>query len=208
MKLYQARDDLQSLAEATLPWDQTLAIRLRTAAETLVALPKQAGEDDAEAEVVSLFDAELKRFKEGSGWWNTPNNLAINRALPAWNFWQFTILPMFPAKRAFREDLNGLVIRPYWRLASDRHVEVMTPELARKLVAQVKDSPTVQATVEKELAWIEQQFSVQIPGDIKTRLATGSASVALGRWSVNRLRLKDRLIPLDGGRPRDLGAWE
>ena len=209
MKLHQARDDIQCVARDLAGWDQTLAGQLITVANHLTGLPKQADElDNEDSASAALFDEHLERFPKGSAWWSPPQNMAINRAMVAWNFWQFTLLPMFPAKRAYSEGLGGIVIRPAWCPASDQNVSLMTLELAKKLVGHVRSASTIQATVDKELAWIEKTFSIKIPGAIKARLAKDGLIAAKRRWGANQLRLKDRFIPLDGGKPRDLGSWE
>jgi len=209
MKLRQAREGVQGVARDLAAWDQTLATRLIVLADELAAMPKQADElDNEDSASAALFDEHLERFKKGSAWWDPPRNLAINRALMAWNFWQFTILPTFPAKRAYREDLDGIVIRPTWRPASDQDVRLMTLELAEKLIGHVRSSPSIEATVTKELAWIETKFGIKIPGSIKSTLGKNALATAKRRWGANRLRLKDRFIPLDGSKPRDLGSWE
>jgi len=209
MKLHQARDGVQAVAHGLAAWDTTLASQLIVVADELSAIPKQADEmDNEDSASAALFDEKLERFPKGSAWWSSPQNMAINRAMVAWNFWRFTILPMFPAKRAYREDLNGIVIRPAWRPVSDQNVALMTLELAEKLVGHVKSSPTLQATVEKELSWIERTFGIKVPAGVRASLAKDSLKAAKRRWNANQLRLKDRLIPLDGGKPRDLGSWE
>ena len=209
MKLHQARDGIQCVARDLAGWDRTLAGQLIAIADDLAAMPKQADElDNEDSASAALFDEHLERFPKSHAWWSPPQNMAINRALMAWNFWRFTILPMFPAKRAYREDLNGIVIRPTWHPASDKDVRLMTLDLAEKLLGHVRSSSTIQATVDKELAWVETKFGVKIPSAIKSKLGKDALAAAKRRWSANRLRLKDRFIPLDGGKSRDLGSWE
>ena len=106
------------------------------------------------------------------------------------------MLPYFPAKRAYREDLNGIVIRPMWRLAA-----TLKDELE---VRAIEGGPTIAATVDKELSWMEHQFGIEIPADIRASLVADSLDQARRRWGVPSTRTQDRLIPLDGALPRDL----
>jgi hypothetical protein len=108
------------------------------------------------------------------------------------NLWTFTILPYFPVKRAYREDINCLVIRPAWR------------PLEASLGKIASSYPTVATTVDRELSWMAQQFNIEIPQNIRTILVAHSQEQAEKRWGMDPLMIKERLIPLDGALPRDV----
>lgn len=143
-----------------------------------------------------------------SAWWAPPRNLVAHKGRHGWGFWSFTILPLFANRCAFREDLNGIVIRPAWRLASDKRVGKMSPRLASSVADQMSRYPTLAETIGKEVAWIEGSFGVKVPDGITAGLLQDVEGQARRRWGMNKLKAKDRLIPFDGSKPRDLGPWE
>jgi hypothetical protein len=144
----------------------------------------------------------------GHGWWNPPQNWVIKQAADGFGIWTFTLLPYFPGRRAYREDLNGIVIRPVWRLA-----HFWQP--AELVAAQTKEAghdgyclrthPTVEETTQRELDWLTKQ-GADIPEDLRERLVAGSLDQARRRWGTDSRKVKERLIPLDGAMARDLDA--
>jgi hypothetical protein len=133
------------------------------------------------------------------GNWDPPHNRTIQASVLGRSYWVFTILPYFPVKRAYREDLNSIVIRPTWRLAS-----VVEGEVTKEAFEQIRQGPTIATTVDKELSWMEHRFGIEIPADIRASLVADSLTQARRRWGVPPTRIRDRLIPLDGALPRDL----
>ena len=127
-----------------------------------------------------------------------------------YNFWRFSILPYFPKRKAYREDLAGIVIHPIWHpdTKAPDHLRTLDVEQAKKLIAYARQAPTVQETVRLELAWMETTFSIRIPEAIQGKILKDTLATAKRRWGVDRLRVKDRLLPLDGSAPRDLGGFE
>ena len=77
-------------------------------------------------------------------------------------------------------------------------------KLAEKLVSIMQRSHTVQETVRRELDWIEREFQVEVPSNIRSQMEKEALIMARRRWGVNRLRLKNRLIPWGGRKPRDI----
>jgi hypothetical protein len=130
------------------------------------------------------------------GSWAPPHNLVAKFSARGFGLWTFSILPYFPVKRAYREDLNSIVIRPAWRPmpleVNTRHASEAFPKY-----------PTISTTVDKELSWLEKQFSIEVPADIRAVLVAASLDQARQRWGADPTRIKDRLIPLDGALPRD-----
>jgi curved DNA-binding protein CbpA len=173
-------------------------------------------EDDKWAEekrATEVLDKEGVKDKKKNHWWVPPHNFMINRAMMEWNFWSFTILPFFPDKRSYRPAKNGkpegIVIHPIWDSVRElRGLRMLTVPLAEKLIAHAKGQPTVHDTVKEELHWIEEKFSISIPEAIKARLVTEAPKIAARRMSVDRLRVKSTLVPLDGSKPIDLGSWD
>lgn len=173
-------------------------------------------EDDKWAEekrATEVLDKDAVKDKKRSHWWVPPHNFMINRAMMEWNFWVFTILPFFPDKRAYRPAKNGkpegIVIHPIWDSVREmRGIRMLTVPLAEKLIAHAKGLPTVHDTVKEELRWIEEKFSISIPSGIVSRLVTEAPKIAARRMSVDRLRVKSTLVPLDGSKPIDLGSWD
>jgi hypothetical protein len=160
------------------------------------------------------LDQNAKKGKKHE-WWVPPHNFMINQALMEWNFWAFSILPMFPAKKAYRPANpktgrpEGIVIHPLWNDLRDMpSVKMLTVKLAERLVSAAKTYPTVQESVKEELRWIEEKFKVTIPEPIKAKLIAEAPKVATRRMAVDRLRVKDTLIPFDGSKPIDLGMFD
>jgi hypothetical protein len=167
------------------------------------------------AAVFGLFDSQLTKFPKKSGWWDPPKNLAINSALMGLNLWMFSILPFHPDKRAYRAATErlpeGIVIHPNWHPYSqsasaypDDNIEV-----AEKLIKVVKAIPlTIQSTIVHDLGFIEAKFGVKIPSTIESKLKTEAQKIAIRRWSTNRLKTKDTLIPFDGSKAIELGVFD
>lgn len=211
MDLKQAHAELQQLAQeiARVPTDDALGLsgRLLTSSMHLAEqVPEEEG--DGEDAAVTYLDTSAEKLGKRA-WWVPPRNFAINQALMGYNFWQFTILPYFPKQKAYREDLAGIVIHPIWRPVESAPDLLRTLDMdrAKKLVAYARQAMTIQETVRKELAWMETTFSIRIPEAVQSKLLKDSLATAKRRWGVDRLRVKDRLVPLDGSAPRDLGAW-
>lgn len=150
---------------------------------------------------VKIATEGLEPFEAPVGWWVPPHNLAMRTSVMGPSLWVFTLLPHFPVRRAYREDLNGIVIRPVWRLAS---VFEPTEENVKRAAHQLQSGPTVSATVDKELTWMEHRFDIEIPKSIRAGLVANSLDQAQRRWAVDQSQIRDRLIPLDGALPRDL----
>jgi hypothetical protein len=184
MTLKCAHDEIQQLAAdvAAMPIPGLMEVAAATmkAAESLAVVP-------AEGKTAS----EVK--------WQPPHNLALRPTAMGWSGWVFTLLPYFPTKRAFREDLNGIVIRPMWRMAA-----IFGPQKLKTATQRLADGPTIAATVDKELTWMEHRFGIEVPPDIRAGLVADSLRQARLRWGVPPSRIRDRLIPLDGAMPRDL----
>jgi hypothetical protein len=138
-----------------------------------------------------------------SGWWSKPHNLVLASSKMGWSLWTFTILPYFPAKRAARLDLNGIVIRPVWRL-SRFGPSSLTPQQIENTVATIKEFPSIASIVSKELDWVEREFELEVPKGIRDTLVGASPRQAVARWGSPHWETIDRLIPLDGAMPRDL----
>ena len=220
----QAVVELRNVAQEalSLPDGEALSARLYGAAISIAGAEraKTAITDEAvweeEKRATAYLNQELDQFPKGHGWWSPPHNAGLNQALMGMNLWQFTILPMFPKRRAYREDHKGIVIHPNWSPAgNDRlgqvdlsgfsHIDI---EIAERIVSAFKKMPTIQETVRRELAWIERTFGIKIPSNIQGGLVKDSLKTAKRRWSVDRLRVKDRLVPLDGSKARDLGSFD
>lgn len=166
-------------------------------------------EDPADADEKAASKFMDENFEQlDRGWWIPPHNLHVNQTfLGVCNLWVFTILPMFPKKKAYSEKLKGIVIHPTWHPTQDADFD-LTENYAKRIYVAAKNSPTVQETVRKELAWIETEFQIRIPDSIQAKLVKDALPTAIRRRSANRLRTKDRLIPLDGSKPRDLSSFE
>ena len=148
------------------------------------------------AEILTNADDSIKKTASR---WSPPYNFAIRPTTMGCGLWTFTILPYFPVRRAYREDLNGVVVRPMWRL-----MRTLEPEGVKTAAKRLQGGPTIAATVDKELTWIERQFDIKIPADIRAGFVANSLDQARRRWGISSSRIRDRLIPLDGAMPRDL----
>jgi len=177
----------------------------------LLPLLKTAQDSDARA----FIEQELESLKKG-GYWKPPHNLALNFALMGANFWTFTILPLFWQRKAYRKDLNGIVIHPIWTsVANGRTIgpknmsgfSELDMKTAQDVVSTIRRAESVQDSVRHELKAIETQFGIDIPTSIVSDLIQDSLKVAKRRWGVDRMKVKDRLIPFDGSPARDLSAW-
>lgn len=180
--------------------------------------PSIVWDDETEEQAAEDYiQQHLTKTQKGNGLWKPPHNLLLNRALMGYNLWVFTILPFGGAKRAYREDLNGLVIQPIWTSLSQgrtlgsldmsgfSHLDIDTAE---KLVQVINDADTISQTVAQELRAIETANGIKIPSTIEAVLMKDALPTAARRWGVDRLRVKKRLIPLDGSKPRDLGSFD
>lgn len=210
MSLKEIQSNLAKVAQhiASLPGSLEGASRVLNVSDELAYIPKvSAEEDDEERLGMEYLQDHLEPFKKGSALWLPPHNLCLNRALMGWNLWVFTILPHFPKKKAYRSDLNGIVIRPSWTSLPNKDFSAVDLKLAERLVSVMQKATTVQETIRKEMDWIEREFKIEIPSAIRSRMEKECLTMARRRWGVDLLRLKDRLIPLDGSKPRDLSSW-
>lgn len=208
MELKQAQAEVLELAEkmaqVEVPDALDLSARLLASSVHLAEQPSSE-EQDPEAVAVAYFDSELEQFPKGRAWWLPPRDCVINQAAMGYNLWRFTILPFYPKKRAYSEAQAGIVIHPIWvPVKNDHLIRTVDLDTAKQMVAVVRKAPTIQDTVRQELAWIEREFSIRIPEGIQSQILKDALPTARRRWSVDRLRVKDRLIPLDGSAPRDL----
>lgn len=145
-----------------------------------------------------------------NGYWKPPHNMAINFAIFGTNLWYFTLLPLFWQKRAYRSDLGGIVIHPIWAPFENgeyRHGE-LTERNIGKVLQLIEKQGTVQDSIKRELRLLEQFFKIQIPPGIEQNLLKDSLKVAKRRWGVDRMKIKNTLVPLDGGKPRNLNSFE
>lgn len=182
----QVYDEVQKLAvELASFGDHEAGAGMLRLAEVLATTP---GVDKTASAIEGL------EALERGGWWLPPHNLVMKHSALGTGVWTFTLLPYFPIKRAYREDLNGIVIRPAWRLLTTTS-RVASEDFPRY--------PTISTTVDKELSWLEKQFSIEVPTDIRAVLVAASLDQARRRWGADPTRIKDRLIPLDGALPRD-----
>lgn len=206
MELNQVHAELEALA--ILTDHPEIGANIRLAAEILAEQPKVALDGSQEVEDYLLTELEAMP-KSAGAWWMPPRNVVLNQTLlGGFNLWRFTVLPLFPERRAYSEKLGGLVIHPIWRPLGSQTIE-LTLETAKKLVGGMRKSPTIQDDVRKEIDWIEKKFAVRVPETIVSKLVKDAIPTAKRRWNVDRLRVKDRLIPLDPMMaPRDLDSLE
>lgn len=205
MESNQVHAELEALA--ILVDHPEVGAHLRMAAEVLAEQSKVALESQ---EVEDYLLGELEAMPKSAGaWWMPPRNVVLNQTLlGGFNLWRFTVLPLFPERRAYSEKLGGIVIHPIWRPLGSQTIE-LTLETAKKLVGGMRKSPTIQDDVRKEIDWIEKKFSIRVPETIVAKLVKDAIPTAKRRWNVDRLRVKDRLIPLDPMMaPRDLDSLE
>lgn len=200
------RDLAASLANLAVDGSLDLSGRALAASLRLAEMAPEVKEDEDPAEAMFLENLETLP-KSGRAWWLPPHNLIVNQTLlGGYNLWRFTILPFFPKKKAYSETLAGIVIHPAWLSMNDSTYDG-TRDFAERIVSAAKKAPTVQEAARAELAWIEREFSIRIPESVQGAIIKDALPTAKRRWGVDRLRIKDRLIPLDGSPPRDLGAW-
>lgn len=163
-------------------------------------------------QIETLLDQDLKKFKKGHAWWDQEHNFAINTALSNINCWYFTILPLFPARSAYRPadpktgSPEGIVIHPAWAVFKDGD-RAYDLEEVKDLIKKAKSQPTLEETVKKELNWVESTFQIKIPSNVEAALLKDVKKVAERRWGVDHLRIKNVLVPLDGGKSVELSNW-
>lgn len=163
--------------------------------------------------VFGLLDKELTKFPKRNGWWDPPKNIAINSALMGINLWKFSLLPFRPSRGAYRvaegKLPEGIIIHPNWHPLNDKTYPDDTIEIVQKMIEMVKGfGVTLQDTVASELKWIETKFGVKVPATIEAKLKLEILKIATRRWSTNRLKTKDTLIPFDGSKAIELGAFD
>jgi hypothetical protein len=208
MEPSQVHAELQALS--ILVDHPEIGANLRVAADVIASQPQVALISDEDQVVDDYLAANLESMpKARSAWWLPPRNVVLNHALlGGFNLWRFTILPHFPERRAYSEKLGGIVIHPIWRPIGDKTGKLDLAS-AERMVAGMRSSPTVQDDVRKEIDWIEKKFSIRVPETIVAKLVKDALPTAKRRWNVDRLRVKDRLIPLDPMMaPRDLDSLE
>ena len=135
----QVYDEVQKLAvELASFGDHETGAEMLRLSEVLAGAP-------GTNKTASTFEG-LEPLERG-GWWLPPHNLIVKAAALGSTLWTFTLLPYFPLKRAYREDLNGIVVRPAWRLLAT------TSRVASEAFPKY---PTISTTVDKELSWLEK----------------------------------------------------
>lgn len=204
----QAQEELTDIAHGMsgLPGALGLSSQVLASALHLAELgdPSDPEDESPEQAAVAILDAELEALPKKRAWWSPPRNFLINQGLSAYNFYRFTILPMYAARMAYNEALGGIVIHPIWTPLNNDYIRSLDVAAATKLVAIARKSATIQEDVRQELAWIERTFKIDIPDKIKATLTKDALTTAKRRWGVDRLKTKNRLIPLDGSPARDL----
>ena len=210
------------------PWVQRIGKRaqesqspLRKMVGTLQTEAKQLLEfdDDGYHAALDVLNKHLQPFPKKSGWWLPPKNYAINMTLLGTiNVWDFSALPLFATRNAYRpkgERLpEGVVLDPDWKPVSKNdplynETLTATAEVAEKLVKLVKNmDQTIGERVELELGFIETHYKVQIPSGVKSAIIAEMLPIAKRRWGSNRLRRKKVLYPFDGSKKIELGSWD
>jgi hypothetical protein len=201
--------------------DPSKMVEINVAKDTLLhndAKPVGTSDEDAEGDsedkAVEILDKEFKPLGKKPHRWIPPNNFALNRALFGWNAWYFTVLPMrlFGKKTGYRPASDrlpeGLVLHPIWSPFRDAEWREMHPQLAEKLIRVCKQQPSIKDAVSKELRTVEDDFKVEIPSSLKSKILADCEKVAKRRIDVDRLRVRDELWPFDGGKPIKLGSWD
>jgi hypothetical protein len=204
MDFKQAQAELGALAGelAQLPLPGALDLSRRVLATKFHMAEGDEKSDEKAAQ--TYLDTSCERMPRKAAWWVPPHNLLLNQTLMGrFNAWRFTILPFFAKATAYKEALGGIVIHPIWVPADDRLFD-LDEEMAKRMVGAMRKAATIQEDARQELAWMEHQFSIRIPDAIKAKVLKDTLAAAKRRWGVDRLRVKDRLIPLDGSAPRDL----
>lgn len=178
--------------------------------------PRVAG---AEYEAcVKFLDENMVRLgKKDSAWWLPAHNFGINMTmLGKLNLWVFSVLPLFAQKKAYlpagedpKLEPAGIVTHAIWTPHPHYRNDDFpaTLKTAEVLLKAAKQHSMVGETVEREMAWIENEFHIDIPTMIKTRWSQEAPKLAARRWSVDRLRVKDKFIPLDGQPAQDMSSW-
>lgn len=175
--------------------------------------------DDEEDQARALLQSELEALPKRHALWKPPHNLLLNFALMGLNLWYFRVLPMFWQRNGYRTSrgTEGIVIHPSWEsTGSGRavgHMDMsgffhLDMDIAEKLIRAVKSSKPIPVTVAEELKDLETHFGISIPSSIKSEIVRQSVAMAKRRWGVDRLKMRDRFIPLDGSKPWDLGSFE
>lgn len=173
--------------------------------------PKVASSGNDHDACVQFLDANMIRMgKRDSAWWLPAHNFGINMTmLGKLNLWVFTILPFHAQTAAYLPEGEGhpagivthAIWRPHGRLKDDYPA---TAKNAEVMLRWAKQHAMVGDSVQREMKWIEDTFHIDIPTAIKTRWAQEAPKLAARRWSIDRLRVKDRFIPLDGGPAQDM----
>jgi len=163
--------------------------------------------------VYELLNKELTKFPKGNCWWSPPKNIAINSALMGTNLWSFSLLPFRPERRAYRAKSDrlpeGIVLHPGWHPLNNKTYPDSDLEVMTKMVELVKSFDTsLQDLVTDQIKWIEVKFGVKVPAEIEATLKTGVVKMATRRWGINHLKAKDTLIPFDGSKAIELGAFD
>ena len=171
------------------------------------------GEDDwSGAKATAILKEKLTPFKKGHAWWMPPYNLAINTALSNMNCWEFTILPMFAKRTAYRPASKGkpegLVIDPNWASITDLDIGYDETGKLRSLIDKLPTIDTIEDTIKGEIASVEKHFNVTVPPEVRAYLLKEMPKFAVRRWGANRLRRKKILVPFDGSKPIELGSWD
>lgn len=164
-------------------------------------------------EFIAYMNANAVAFQKGRAWWLPGRNLAVSLAPDNnVNVWWFTILPLVPARRAYKPESEmhpeGIVIHPSWKAHHKlkRNYEINL-ELAQKLATLAGRSPTLASSVKTELKWIENHFSTRIPMGIVAKLAMEAPKMAAKRWlQQDNIDLKDVFLPFDGSKPVQLNT--
>lgn len=200
--------------------DHPHAERLYRAAEEMTLATTLDESEEASADeyvkMEAVLNAGYTKLKKG-GWWDPPHNFVINSALMGLNTWQFSILPMFAERMAYRPanpergTPEGIVIDPSWNPAQNDPTRGDTVDHSVKnaeaLMKYGKSQRSVGETVSLELNWVEKKFGVQIPNDIRGTLVRDAPKVASRRWGIDRLRRKKILVPFDGSKTQELSNW-
>lgn len=185
--------------------------RLNNAKERLLEEPQGTSIDDLEDEdrvakagLEALHEA-MKPLGKKPHWWIPSHNFCLNQALFAWNGWFFTILPLWPDKKAYRPAQygrpEGIVLHPAWRSVRDAQWSQMSPDLVERLVGVAKKQKTIKESAKHEIQWIETKFGIKVPPEVENAILKKIEAVAIRRIDVNTLRIKDELWPLEGGKP-------
>jgi len=166
--------------------------------------------------IQNLLNKELETLKK-SGWWVPSKNYVINWALMGFNTWVFTIFPYYPKQTSYRQAKGkfpeGIVISPHWvptgksdPITGGEEVDDTNLAVLKLLIEYAQKRPNVKDTVKDELNWAESFFKIKIPDSVVNQLVSGADKVAKRRWGVHKS--PNVLIPLDGSKPIQLGAFD